>query len=305
MVTGRNICLARIIKRAKRPAIVLCSGLSLLLLLKPYRAQDAQVGKEENWKLPSALAPAFEDGVRAEKAGRLDEAEKDFLQVLGRGGRAAFVYNNLGIVYQERGEHERAVAQFREAIRLKPDYFAPRLLLGASLLALGRTRESVHELERAVKTQPREPSARQELAKAYERAGRLRGVVEQYIALRQIAPDDPEYAYQLGRAYLKMAAWCYEQVARIGPESARAHQIAGENYQMQGRLDLALQAYQRAAQADSKLPGIHLEMGGIYFDQGKVAEAREQVEQELALVPESVSALDLKRKIEQAALSPR
>jgi tetratricopeptide (TPR) repeat protein len=285
--------------------IVACAGLTLFSPVNSCRAQDSQTAEEKNWPLPRALVPVFEEGVRAEKAGRLDEAEKVFLRVLAQGGKAAFVYNNLGIVYQERGEHQRAVEQFREAIRRKPDYLAPRVLLGASLLALGRTQESVRELEHAAELQPKEPLTRRELARAYEGAGNLRGVVEQYRILRQLAPKDPEWAYQLGRAYLKLAAWCYQQAARIGPNSARAHQIAGENYHVQGQLDLALQAFQRAAQANPDLPGIHLQMGQIYFEQRKMVEARQQVEQELAIVPESVTALELKRRIELASFSPR
>ena len=289
----------------KELRIVACAGFTLFSPVNSDYAQGYRTAEEKNWALPPALALVFEEGVHAEKAGRLDEAEKVFLRVLAQGGNAAFVYNNLGIVYQERGEHQRAVEQFREAIRRRPDYVAPRILLGASLLALGRTQESLRELERAAKLQPEEPLARRELARAYEGAGDLRGVVEQYRILRQLAPKDPEWAYQLGRAYLKLAASCYQQLARVGPNSARAHQVAGENYHVQGQLDLALQAFERAAQADPDLPGIHLQMAEIYFERGKMVEARQQVEQELAIVPESVTALDLKRRIELASFSPR
>lgn len=304
-VTIRNILRWSRLRYCKKLGIVACACLTLFSPVNSARAQDSQSAEEKDWTLPRLLVPVFEEGVRAEKAGRLDEAERVFLRVLAEGGKAAFVYNNLGIVYQERGEHQRAVEQFQEAIRRNSDYLAPRVLLGASLLALGRTQESVRELECAVELNPKEPLARQELARAYEGAGNRRGVVEQYGMLRQLAPRDPEYAYQLGRAYLKLAAWCYQQVARIGPNSARAHQIAGENYHVQGQLDLALQAFQRAAQADSDLPGIHLQMGEIYFEQRKMAEAGQQVEQELAIVPGSVTALELKRRIEQASFSPR
>src|SRR2546425_5439033 len=92
--------------------------------------------------LPEELRGGFEAGVAAEKAGRLDEAEKDFQQVLRRGGKVAFVYNNLGIVYQRRGDHVRAIEQFREAIRLQPDYAAPHARIGAGLPPPGRASEA-------------------------------------------------------------------------------------------------------------------------------------------------------------------
>ncbi len=254
--------------------------------------------------LPASLQSLFNEGVLAQKSGQLDVAEKAFLRVLQQGGNAAYVYNNLGIVYQMRGDHLRAIAQFRKAILIQPDYAAPRILAGASLLALGKIPDATRELERAVRLEPREPLARLQLAKAYERAGHQPATVDQFRALRELSPKEPEYAYQLGSAYLKLAAWCYEQIKRIDPGSARVYQTLAENYRLQGRLAPARRAFQRAAQTDPKLPGIHLALAEIYSEQGKAAEARKEVDQELAIVPESAMALALKQKLETAAPKP-
>src|SRR6185503_11524361 len=170
--------------------------------------------------LPPALAELFNKAVEAQKAGKLDTAEKAFLEVLSQGGRKAFVHNNLWIVYQQRGDHQRAVVQFREAVRLDANYAAPRVLMGTSLLALGRTREGAAALERA---------ARLELARAYERSANFMGAVEQFRELQALAPRDPEYAYQLGRAYMRLSASCLEQLTRAAPGSARVNQSIAEN----------------------------------------------------------------------------
>ncbi len=255
--------------------------------------------------LPASLQELFAEGVQAQKAGQLDAAEKALLRVLRKGGKVAPVYNNLGIIYQQRGDHLRALAQFREAIRLQPDYTAPRVLMGASLLALRKIPEATRELERAVALQPREPLARLELAKVYERAGNLPGVVDQFRALRDLSPQQGEYAYQSGNAYLKLAAWCYQQIVRLDPHSARAYQTLAENYRVQGRLEMAIRAFHHATQANPTLPGIHLALAQICLEQGNAADARKEVEQELAIVPESVTALALRRKLEAAEGQPQ
>ena len=64
-----------------------------------------------------------------------------------------------------------------------------------------------------------------------------------------------------------------------------------------GRLDEAIQAFQRAAQADPKLPGIHMALAQIYVQQGKTEQARREIEQELALVPDSLAAKTIQEKI--------
>jgi tetratricopeptide (TPR) repeat protein len=249
-------------------------------------------------ELPEALQAPFTEGVQALKAGRLDEAEARFRQVLDQGGREAYVYNNLGLVYQQRGEHARAAEQFREAIRRDAAYTAPRVALGGSLLELGRVKDATAELERAVELAPKDPLARRELARACERAGDWPGAVEHYRALRDLAPQEPEGAYQLGKAYLRLSEWCLRALRDGDPPSARFYQAQGHTYRVQGHTDLAVRAFQRAAEADPKLPEVHLTLAQIYMEQKRWADARQEVERELAVVPESLGARLLYRRLQ-------
>jgi tetratricopeptide (TPR) repeat protein len=208
------------------------------------------------------------------------------------------VYNNLGIVYERRGERERALAQFRQAIRLEPDYAAPRALLGSILLAMGKTPEAARELEIAVRLQPKDPLVRGQLAKAYRREEDYPRVVEQFQVLEQLAPQEPEYVYQSARAYLDLSAWCYREIIHIQPNSARAYQTLAENFRAEGRPELAMRALQHAVQADPTLPETHLALAEIYFEQGKKAEARKELERELAILPDSAAASALKKRLD-------
>ena len=255
----------------------------------------AVAGGQQDW--PPALQELFSKGVEAQKAGRLEEAERILLEVLKRDGKASFVHNNLGIVYQQRGDHARAIDQFREALRIEPGYPQPRALLGSSLLATGRVQEAVKELEQAVKLLPREPLVRLSLARAYERLGDLQAQVDQIRALRELAPKELEYAYLLGRSYARLSAACYEKIARLHPASARYHQVAGETYFMQGQPERAVTALERAVKADPRLPGLHLLLAQIYMQQGKRTEARQEVERELAVMPGSAMALALRNQL--------
>jgi tetratricopeptide (TPR) repeat protein len=251
--------------------------------------------------LPAALEKLFEAGVQALKAGDLDSAEKSFESVLRRGGKASFVHHNLGIVYQQRGDHAKAIIKFREALRQQPNFGQARLLSGVSLLALGKISEATNELERAVKLLPREPQARIQLAKAYQLRNDWFAVIDQYQALREIAPDEAEYAYQLGRAYTMLSEWSHKRIIQINPDAARLHQSLGQQYLMQGKYELAIGEYRRAAEVDPQLAEIHLALALIYLEQKKFKEAQLEIEQELRLVPGSKKALEIKQKIEAAS----
>jgi tetratricopeptide (TPR) repeat protein len=266
------------------------SAVGLALLVAVIRSSPAAP--------PVPMDALFEQGVQALKAGRLDEAETAFRRVLQQGGNRAYVHNNLAIVYQEQGKHAEAVTECREAIRLDPAYAPPRVVLGGSLLALGRVAEATTELERALKLLPKERLVREQLARAYTRGGNPAAAIEQYRALREMAPVDPEYAYQLGRAYLRLSEWAMQRLREIDPGSARIYQALGHNYRVQGRADLAARAFERAATADPKLPEIHLALAQIHLEQKNYGEARAEIDRELAIVPESAGALALKRRLE-------
>ena len=251
-------------------------------------------------ELPPELQAPFEEGVVALKAGKLDQAEAAFKRVLSGGGDLAFVHNNLGIVYQGRGEHPRAVTAFRDAIRRDPRYVAPRIGLGSSLLAVDQAAEAARELEQAVKLAPREALGRVQLAKAYEQAQSWTGAVEQYRALRELAPREPEYAYGLGKAYLSLSEWCLRELRQIDSGAARVQQALGHNYRVQGKTELAIRAFEQAAREDPTLPEVHLALAQIHMQQEHWADARRELVLELAVVPESAGARTLLLRLPSA-----
>jgi tetratricopeptide (TPR) repeat protein len=266
-------------------------ALAVLLLLALPLPEEPQ---EE---LPPGLQARFEEGVAALKAGRLDQAEAAFKSILRGGGDLAFVHNNLGIVYQGRLQHPQAIAAFRDAIRRNPRYVAPRVGLGASLLAMGDLAAATRELEQAVKLAPREALARLQLAKVHEQGGNWAGAVEQYRVLRELAPEEPEYAYGLGKAYLSLSEWCLRELRQVDRGAARVQQALGHNYRVQGKRELAMRAFERAARADPTLPEIHLALAQIHLEEGRWAEARQEIERELSLVPESAGARALQQRL--------
>ncbi|HKW65122.1 MAG TPA: tetratricopeptide repeat protein [Candidatus Acidoferrum sp.] len=256
------------------------------------------------------LPPEFEllvaPGVDALKSGDLNTAEEVFSNALRKGIKHPLVYHNLGIIAQQRGKHAEAIARFREALALQPDFGPAHLLLGSSLLALKKNVEAVGELRRATALMPKEPQARLQLAKAYEASANWIAAVQQLQILIELAPQEPEYSYQLGRAWTKLSGWSCLQISRFNPRSARLQQALGQDYAVQGKYDLALTAFQKAAQLDPKLPEIHLAIALLCLELKKLDEAQAAIELELNLLPESKAAREAKVKIEaaKAAASP-
>jgi tetratricopeptide (TPR) repeat protein len=268
---------------------------SAILLLFTSLAAFAQE------KLTASQQAQITAGVDALKSGDLDAAEKAFSDALRSGMKYPLVFHNLGVIAQERGDHAGAIAHFRQAILLQPDYGPSHLLLGSSLLALRRNPQAIQELRRAVKLMPEQAQAHLQLAKAYEASDNWLDAVQQLQKLTEIAPQEPEYAYQLGKAWNKLSGWSYVRMTKLNAGSARLQQALGQEYVIQERYDLALAAYQRASRIDPKLPEIHYAMAMILLEQKRFAEALAEIELEQKLVPESRLAAGLRIKIETAA----
>jgi len=250
--------------------------------------------------VPPSREAQVAPGIEALKVGDLDKAEEVFSDSLRHGIRHPLVFHNLGVIAQQRGNHQQAVMRFRQAIALQPDHGPTRLLLGSSLLALRKNAEAARELNRAVSLMPREPEARLQLAKAYEASENWIAAVQQLQKLVELVPQNAEYFYQLGRAYSMLSAWSYQQISRMNPDSARLHQALGQEYVIQEKYDQALEAYQQAARSDPKLPEIHLAMAVIYLELKKFDQALAEVKLEQELAPESKVAEETKAKIEAA-----
>ena len=250
--------------------------------------------------LPASAEQQIAAGVQALKSGNLDEASSIFEAALRNGLKHPLVLHNLGVVAQQRGNHRLAIQRFQEALTLQPNYGPSRLLLGSSLLAIGRNAEAVRELRRATDLMPREPAARLELAKAFEASGNWLDGVEQLQKLVQLSPDNPEYSYQLGKALSNLSGWALLEISRQNPDSARLYQALGQDYVIQEKYEEALKAYQKAAYSDPKLPEIHLGMAIILLELKKLDEALAEINLELKLVPDSKAAAEVKTKIQTA-----
>ncbi len=278
---------AKCCRRASHPSVV------LLLLLWTAGAAVAQ-------QPPPVSGVNLGAGVEALKAGDLDGAEQVFSEALRQGVKSALVFHNLGVIAQQRGNHTLAISRFRQAVAAQPDYAPSRLLLGVSLLALGKNAEAIAALERAAHSMPNEPQAYLQLAKAYEASENWAAAVEELQKLVSLDPQEAEYSYLLGRAWTKLYAWSYQRLARLSPPSARLHQALGQEYAMQGKYELAIAAYQEAARSDPSLPEIHLALALLLLELNRTAEADAEINLELKLVPESKEALETRARVEAA-----
>lgn len=117
--------------------------------------------------------------------GRIDEAEN----LLSQQGLQQREQQRLGaIVAARRGDHRRAIALLREAVRADPRDFESWGNLGVSLLAAGDAAAATSALGQALRLKPGHSSFRQKWAEAVSQAGTAE---EQLPKLYDAAASDP------------------------------------------------------------------------------------------------------------------
>jgi tetratricopeptide (TPR) repeat protein len=131
--------------------------------------------------LPSA--PGFDDdplgaslkglsrAIELKEAGRLDEAEAAFADLLKRAGDDATILINAGLVALERRDLEAALARLSRAVEKFAGNGMAWAHYGAALHRAGRLEEADRALDRAIALRPDFPPARAERAAVRARMG--------------------------------------------------------------------------------------------------------------------------------------
>jgi tetratricopeptide (TPR) repeat protein len=108
-------------------------------------------------------------------------------------------------------------------------------------------------------------------------------------------PNDPEVLYAAVHTYSDLATRASQELATRAPNSAQAHELSAESFEMQGKWEQAAKEYQKVLQQNPQLPGIHFRLGRLLLSEPNppadaAAEAKRQFQQELEIDPSNAGA---------------
>jgi len=141
----------------------------------------------------------------------------------------AEAHNDLGGDLARLGKMPAAMAQWEQALRIRPDYAGVYLSLGNALLDAGKVNEAKTRYEQALYFRPHYAEAHNNLGVALMRLGRVPEAIAHFREALRINPDFVEAHFSLGSALeqsgkINEAARQYEQALRLRPDFAEAQQ---------------------------------------------------------------------------------
>ena len=141
---------------------------------------------------PSERSISFQLGATYERAGRIADAEKMFLDILDRDPQDAATLNYLGYMWADRNENlERAKTMIADAVRIEPRNAAYLDSLGWVYYRLGDLENAEKYLLDAVRIMPWDATIQEHLGDLFVRQGQHGKALEHYrIALRLEPPPE-------------------------------------------------------------------------------------------------------------------
>jgi len=212
--------------------------------------------------------------------------------------QSAVPYRYLGLALIEHGKLDEAIAANREAIRLKPNYWAAHYNLGVCLSQKGKLDEAIAAFREARRLFPNWSWPHAALGNALRSQGKLDEAIACFRKAIELDPKDPKSAEvhsSLGNALkaqgkLDEAIACYTKSIEFDPKYTAAHHNLGTVLYAQKKLDEAIAAFHKAIELDSKLANVHSNLGNALNAQGKLDEAIAAYHKAIELDPKDAVA---------------
>lgn len=194
-------------------------------------------------------------GLLADEAGNPEEA----MAWLGRARellpQEPTIAFHLGLACYASGQRERAIDQFRTVLALDESHWQAAYNLGTAFLAQGQMAEAMKAFHGAARYNPQDPDIHFNLGLACKKAGRLEEAVQAYLCAMEIAADDAEVHYNLALAYKELgrreeALASLEIAVALRPGYGAAFGHLGVLYLDLDRVGEAVSCYQRLIELD-------------------------------------------------------
>jgi len=232
----------------------------------------------------------FRRASEAMSRGDLNAAGEGFEAAAKASPSFAPAHFNLGLVREEQGRFDEAIASLQKALSLKPGMRGANLFLGIAYFRINRFEPAIAAVKKETSAYPKDASAwmwQGVIALAMDHPEDAAAALDK---AANLAPDNVDILYHRGQAHLLVSKNSYLKMFKVDPKSWRVHQVLAQaSAQAERPLD-AIAEYQEAIKLAPTQPGLHEELGWEYSVAAKPLEAEAAFKRELEIDPHNVLA---------------
>ncbi len=216
----------------------------------------------------ASAGAAFARALHLHRAGRIEDAERGYREILAEEPNHAESLHFLGLAAHQSGRHDAAAGLMTRALAAGGENPSVLYNLAGVLRALGRAEEAAAQYRRVLQLQPGNAAALNNLGRALQESDQPEAAEACYRQALAIMPGDVRVLGNLGDA-LREQGRAAEAIAYLrravaaAPAMAEAHGNLGTALQQTGRLDEACACYARAAALRPDLAIAHANLGRV------------------------------------------
>jgi tetratricopeptide (TPR) repeat protein len=118
--------------------------------------------------------------------------------------KPAVAHYSLGNAFIDKGRTSEAIAEYRQALQIDPDYAEAHNNLGSALLLTAQTSQAIAEFEEALRINSNYAEAHNNLGNALVQAGRAAEAIEHFRQALRMSPNSASTHNNLGAALAQM-----------------------------------------------------------------------------------------------------
>jgi tetratricopeptide (TPR) repeat protein len=220
-----------------------------------------------------------------EKNGNLEEAIKDYREIIKLNPELPAAYNNLGRLYYRHGQFPEAIESLKRACQLAPKLASPRALIGFVYFEMGDFENAQKELKIASQLNPADRNSKLFLARSMIELNDRKGALKMLEALQQDDPNDVEVLYTLGTLYSSLAETTMARIQTVDPDSYLIEVLLGQYAQVKGVYRDAAEHFKRAIERASNLSDLYYRYAHALWAGGETELALQQYRRALEIDP--------------------
>ncbi len=237
----------------------------------------------------------LQKAVRLHQAGRIDDAEALYRDILSSDADNADALHLLGTIEHGRGKYQEAELLIRRAIQQDARVSFFHLNLGNALKELGRAVEAMECYRIALRLDPRSAEAHYNLANGLFAADDTEGAISHFESALRLKPALAEGHYNLGCALKKAgkpeaALQSFQRALKLRPGYPDAHFNIGVLLQDMKDPEQAMAHYALALKGRPDYLEAHYNLGTVLNELERCEEAEGFLRQAVALGPEFAPA---------------
>jgi tetratricopeptide (TPR) repeat protein len=229
----------------------------------------------------SEVAAHFRAGQEATRAGQAERAIQEYREVLRLRPDLTEARVNLGLDYFMVGQYQQVTIELEKARQEKPHLVAANLFLGMTYLKLGFPAKAIPPLEEVLRQDSANQEALRTLAASYLDRDNYLDATKIYLKLFALNADPVKGWYGIGQNYMAMAKQLADESSKKFQDTPWEARLTGDAFAEDHKWVDAAANYRRALVLNDKVPGLHAALGDMLLRQGKLEDAEAEYRAEL------------------------